>query len=56
MLNKPVVTVCILTLNLSKNKVYQTWAGFHNHLIRLKFKPKYFMHNYSSFRQIYQEC
>ena len=32
------------------------WAGFHNHLIRLKFNLKYLIQLYIYFKQIYQEC
>ena len=34
----------------------ETRAGFHTHLIRLEFHSKYFMDNYTYFRQTYQEC
>ena len=30
-----------------------TRALFHNHLIRLEFDPKYFVHNYTYFRQTF---
>ena len=36
--------------------LYTIKVEFHNHLIRLKFYPNYFMHHYTYFRQIYQEC
>jgi len=31
-------------------------TGVHNHLVWLKFNPRYFKQNYAYFRQIYQEC
>ena len=31
------------------------WAGFHDHLIQLKFNPKYFMQNNTYFRQFNQQ-
>ena len=54
---------CLVIKSYSKS-VNETrilvWIGhraeFHNNLIWLKFNPNYFMHNYTYFRQIYQEC
>ena len=37
-------------------RTFETWAGFHNHLIWLKFNPNYFMQNFTYFRQNNQEC
>jgi len=31
-------------INTSRSSM-ASWAGFHNHLIRLKFNPKYFRQN-----------
>ena len=40
--------------SISKNNTTRT--QFHNHLIQLKFNPKYFMQNSTYFRQLYQKC